>query len=260
MTPKSRSAPIGLSRGDALALRRVHVTQGYEWAQKAGTDFWLLAAANGILTASTQGLISDGGWTATSLSVADGSGADFGSKADPGTPGEITTNAGADLLKSPAIFGDYAHMHQAAVIAGMNSIPRYLVMDAYARLSTASADESTSNLGFVEAGGSIVTAADIQASFYSKGTGTTFNMNSNATVVTGLVAVDTSYHWFRILMDRFTGNSLYYVDGTYNGLTPITTDVFPVAWGFGNGTTDRWQLNQVHVFYDWTVPFNPAVF
>ena len=259
---RSRSAPIGLSRGDQLALNREHVTDPVKWGTNLGTDFWFQAGANGNQTASGNNLLTDGGWTATAVDSTAGSAADFGSRSDPGTPGRMATGAASDLLLSPAIFGDYVHMHAAAVIAGMQSVPRYLVADAYAAFSVFSADEVTTNLGFVEDGGSIITAADVQATFYSKGTGATFNMQSNAAVVTGLVSADASYNWFRIILDRTAGYSLFYVNGTYNGTTPITADEFPLSFGAGVGAggTNRIQLSQIHIFYAWDKPRDPAVF
>lgn len=250
-----------LTKSDILDLRRVHVTDPVKWAVSPGTDFWIYAAANGQGTASGNNLLTDGGWTTTSIaSYAAGSAADFMTPSDVGTISRYTTDAAADLIQSPAIFGSYDHAHMAAVICGQRSLPRYLIMDAYALMSVLSADEVTSNLGFVEDGGSIVVAADTMATFYSKGTGTTFNLQSNAAVVTGLVANDTNPHWFRIVLDKGTGYAKYYVDGVYAGTTAITNDEFPVAFGAGNGTTNRWQLNQAHIFYAWSLPFDPAVF
>ena len=249
-----------LTRGDIMDLRRVHVTDPVKWATQVGTDFWIINAANGALTASGQNLITDGGWTATSLAAAAGSGADFMSKADPGTPGQLTTDAGADLIQSPAIFGDYAHAHAAATIMGQKSLPRFLVADIYARWSVLSADEVTTNLGFVEDGGSIVVAADAMATIYSKGTGLTWNMQANATVVTGVVDNSTSPTWFRIALDKNSNQAFYYVDGVYNGVTTITADEFPASFGAGIGTTNRVQLNQAHIFYAWTLPYDPAGF
>lgn len=254
----TRGTPLGLSRGDLESLRRRHVTNPLYWANEPATDYWIIAAANGMLTASGQNLITDGGWTATSLAVADGSAADFLSKSDVGTPGEITTNAAADLLESPAIFGDYAHAHAAAVIMGQRSLPRYLVMDAYARFSVASADELTTNLGFVEDGGSIVVSADIMAAIYSDSANWCIQANAVESKSTTLT-VDNDYHWFRILMDKATSLSYGYLDGTLINSIAITADEFPVSWGFGNGTTNRIQLNQAHIFYDWRVPPDPQV-
>lgn len=236
-------------------LRRVHVTKPHDWARAAGTDFWLMASANGMLSDNAQEL-ADYGWTTTSLAIADGSGADFISASDPGTPGLITTNAAADLLTSPAIFGSYAHAHQAMTIMGEKQLPNFLCLDAYATFSTLSADEVTTNLGFVEDGGSPVVAADIMASFYSKGTGTTFNNQSNAAIQTGLVANDTSPHWFRILLNKLTSKSYFYIDGVYNGELALTADEFPVKFGFGNGTTNRINLSIAHVYYSWRKPFD----
>lgn len=254
----TRSQPIALSRGDLADLRRVHVTSPHEWGVKAGTDFWILAAGAGLLTASGQNLITDGGWTATSLAVADGSAADFMSASDKGTPGEITTNAAADLLESPSIFGDYSHAKQASMIMGEKSLPRYLVMDAHCRFSVASADELTTNIGFFEDGGSIVVSAETMAAIYSNSVN--FCIQANAVEGEGSTAVDNAYHWFRIVMDKQAGYSYGYIDGTLISSVAITADEFPVGWGFGNGTTNRIQLNQAHIFYAWRLPPDPSRF
>src|SRR5574343_247194 len=172
--------PIALSRGDIGALRRVHVTDPLKWAVEVGTDFWIRASANGQGTASGNNLLTDGGWTATSIAAyADGSAADFMSKDDVGTPGQYTQDAQNDLIKSPAIFGSYDHAHAAAVIMGMNSLPRFLIADVYARFSVVANDEPTSALGFVEDGGSIVTANDSMACISSNGTSWVIQSNGD---------------------------------------------------------------------------------
>lgn len=255
----SRTSPIALSRGDYENLRRVHITDPLKWGVEVGTDYWLFAGANGQGTASGQNLLTDGGWTLTSIAAhAAGSAADFMTKSDVGTPSQFTTDAAADLIKSPAVFGDYAHAHAAAVIMGRTSLPTLLILDAYARMSVHSADEATSNLGFVEDGGSIVTAADAMATFYSNSA--TFGIQANASVGVGVTALDTASHWFRIVMNKVTGYSYFSIDGVDQGSLAITADEFPVAFGAGNGTTNRWQLNQAHIFYAWNLPKDPQFF
>ena len=254
----SRSAPVALSRGDQLALRRVHIVDAGMWGVQVGTDFWM--HASGLQATAGRTLITDGGWTVTSETLVVAAGADFISKADPGVPNHWLQNAGADLIQSPAIFGDYAHAHAAAVIAGQRSLPRFLVCDSYAAFSTNSADEDTTAIGFVEDGGSIVTAADHAAAVTSNGTAGVWNISANAAVAAGGTVVGTDWNWFRIVMDRDAGYSKLYINGTYQNQIAITADEAPYSFGFGAGTTNRILFNQVHVFYAWTLPFDPAVF
>ena len=255
----SVSTGMGLGHRDLIDLRRVHVTNPMMWAIEAGTDFWILGAANTLETAGNH-LLTDGGWTVTATTTADGSGADFMSKADPGTPGTFVMNAAADLIQSPSIFGNYVHAHQASAIVGAKAMPKYLVCDMYASFTTASSDELTSNLGFVEDGGSIVTSADIMAAFYSNSVN--WAVQSNAVEDVSAIAVDNAYHWFRILMDLGQSKSFGYVDGTLvstSGIA-ITADEFPVAFGVGVGTNNDIQLAQGHVFYAWSFPNDPSDF
>ena len=254
----SRSQPIALSRGDYQALRRVHITDAGMWGVEHGTDFWL--SASGLQATAGRTLITEGGWTVTSETLVVGAGADFMSLADPGVPNHWLQNAGADLVQSPVIFGDYAHAHAAAVIMGMKRLPRYLCMDAYAAFSTNSADEDTTAIGFVEDGGSIVTAADHAAAVTSNGTAGVWNISADAAVAAGGTVVGTAWNWFRIIMDQVDAVSRLWVNGVYQNSIAITADEAPYSFGFGAGTTNRILFNQVHIFYDWSLPFDPAVF
>jgi hypothetical protein len=247
----SRGTP--LTGADYEALLRKHVTNPFNWGYEVGTDFWLSAAANGGLSASTTWLISDAGWTATSMALADGSGADFMDSADPGTPGLFTMNAQNDLLKSPAIFGNYIHSHAAATLLGKKTLPRYLIADIYAVFNVASGNETTTAMGFVEDGGSIVTANDAMATVVSNGT--SFVIRSGAATGTGVVAVDNAYHRFRIVCDKTNALSYLYVDGVASGSVAIQADEWPVAFGAGSGGASNFiQLSQAHIFYAYKVP------
>lgn len=242
-----------LDRGDFEQLLRQHVRNPYNWGHEVGTDFWLHANANGSLGASTTWLISDAGWTATSLAMASGSGADFMTASDVGTPGQYTQNAQNDLLQSPAIFGDYAHARAAMLLLGKKTLPRYLIMDALARFSVVANAETTTALGFVEDGGSIVTANDAMAVVVSDGT--SFDIRSGAATGTGVVAADTAVHRFRIVCDRTNSLAYLYVDGTASGSVAIQADEWPASFGAGSGGANNLvQLNQAHIFYAYRVP------
>lgn len=259
------NAPTVMPAGAIDRFRRVHITNPLQWANAVGTDFWLYANANGSLTASTQYLITDGGWTATSLSTLDGTLADLMTKSDVGTPGSYVTNAGADLLSSPAIFGDYAHAHAAAVIMGQKSLPRYLIMDAYAAFDTNSADEQTTNIGFIVNGGSPVTSANVVAAFNSDATNFRFQSGATRATNTVNVAVNTVYNWYRLVLDRGdTTNAAGLIRASINGAVigtqALVDDRAPYKFGFGDGTTNRIQLNQVHIFYAYRLGFDPALF
>lgn len=244
---------VHLDRDAYEFLLRKHVRNPYNWGHEVGTDFWLQANANGSLGASTTFLISDAGWTATSLAMASGSGADFMVSTDVGTPGQYTQNAQNDLLQSPAIFGDYSHARQAMLLLGKKTLPRYLIMDALARFSVVANAETTTALGFVEDGGSIVTANDAMACVVSDGT--SFDIRSGAATGTGVVAADTSVHRFRIVCDKANALAYLYVDGTASGSVAIQDDEWPVSFGAGSGgASNLVQLNQAHIFYAYKVP------
>lgn len=237
-------------------LRRVHIVDPAMWGVQAGTDFWLYNSGTQLTAGRT--LITDGGWTATSLSLTAGTGADFNSFDDQGTPGHWTTNAGADLLQSPALFGDYAHAYQAAQIYGAKTLPRYLVMDAIAAFDTFSANELTTNLGFVAAGGSIVTSANTNGTIHVGAAN--YCMNVAAASVVGTTVADAGYHVFRVVLEKSraaagtVGNAYFYVDNVYQNTQVFTQDAFPVSFGMGDGTTNRIQLVSAHIWYSWGAP------
>lgn len=256
----------GLSTLDIINLRRVHITDPLKWGVSVGTDYWLTASANGQGTASGNNLLTDGGWTTTSIAAyADGTLADFMTKADVGTPANYTTDAAADLVSGPAIFGDYLWAHGASAMVGQYRLPRFLIGDFGALFSTASADEQTSNLGFVVNGGSPVTSANQVASINSDGTNFRFQTGATRFTNSNNVAVDNLFHWFRIIIDRLganatTGTLSAYVDGTLIATGALVDDRMPVKLGWGNGVTNRIQFSQAHIFYAWNLNPDPQYF
>lgn len=254
-----------LNRNDYGFLTREHVRQGADWGQMSGTDYWLVinsvfdqAAAASTATALE---LAEAGWTATSLVNTAGSGGDFGSSADIGVPNHFLTNASGDLLNSPAMFGDYAHMLMAQRITGRNVIPRWLYAEFFGAMTVHSADEPRSGWGFVEDGGSAATEAD-QLAFISSD-GTNFQIGANAGTPINLLADDANWHVFKIGLNRITGLVYAWVDGTQYlnasgnpvaGTTTtlsITGDEFPAKFGFHALTTNRPALGLTHVWYDW---------
>lgn len=233
---------------DLERLRRVHI-QAFGWGDELGTDYWLFPGP-GVNGATTK-ILSDVGWTLTSLGITAGSGADFISAADKGTPRTILHNASGDLISSPVVFGDYQHARAASLIMGRTDLPRYLIMDAFAAFTTASANEDTSGFGLIEDGGAITTAGDHMAVIVSDGTN--FIARTGADSSTG-AAVDTNYHWWRILIDRTIGatnGARWYIDGVSQGTFDVQADEWPVHFAAHSLTTNRIALGTTHIFYAW---------
>src|SRR3989304_1922478 len=123
---------------------RVHVTRPSLWNRSAGTDFWLLASAS-LAGIAADELMTDYGWTLTSITNTAGTLADLLSSADVGTPNIMALDAASDLILSPPIFGDYAHGLQAGGILGYT--PTRSNIEAYANFNVATASETTTGLG-----------------------------------------------------------------------------------------------------------------
>ncbi len=269
-----------LNKNFYLPVNRKHVTAGYQWGQTAGTDYWLnmnsgfdIAAA----AATTVGeQLAENGWTATSLVNTAGAASDFrggvftpasvgggpaggarginGTFADMTAPNHLLTDASGDLLASPAIFGDAAHMWQAARLAGMSKMPDLLIAEFFAAFTVASADETTSAIGFFEDGATISTEADQYAVVRSNGVNFLGQGNA-AAMVTGPVIATTWALWKIVLeFNGATGPNCYFYR---NGVIFSTTagvgaqDEFPVKFGMHSLTTNRQGLGLVHIAYDW---------
>lgn len=256
-------------KGIYLPLARQHVRAGSRWAHEVGTDYWLhptsgldqaAAAATG-----TGDELAENGWTATSLVNTAGSAADFrggtftriggrtrdGTFTDTGVPSHFLTNADADLLSSPAMFGNADDMEAAAELAGQASLPNILGVSFWGAMTVHSAAELDSGWGFIEDGGSPATEADAIAFIYTNGTN--FAIQKDGAIVGSVGAADDAlWHKFRLELD-FRGTLSWWIDGTLqqaNSIT-ITADEFPCKFGFAAGTTNRPGLGLTHVYYDW---------
>lgn len=267
-----------------LPMTRKHVLKGAEWGHVAGTDYWLnfnsgfdtLAAAS----TATGDELAENGWVSTSLVNTAGSGADFGgglltrtttgagpktgkfggTYGDVGVPNHALTNATGDLLLSPAIFGDAAHMEQAAILAGMSILPRFLIADWWGSMSVLTAAEVRSSWGlFVAAASDATVEASQLAVIQSGGTGANFLLAGAAATMTQLgsvAAVGTGWHKFKVVLayNGAAAASVYaYIDGVLQSTVPgvAAQDVFPCRFGFGAFTTNRPLLGATRVYYDW---------
>lgn len=240
-----------------LPLARQHVRAGSRWAHEIGTDYWLQPSAGfdqaAAASTATGDELAENGWVATSLVNTAGAGADFRSSSDR-APNHFLTNASADLLKSPIIFGDYDHMWAAAKVAGKRTLPTSLIAEFMGSMTVHSADEPRSGWGFVEDGGSPATEADQLAWISSDGT--SFQLGTNAGTPVDGAADDALWHRFEIEI-RFGTDGLvqafWRIDGTLQSTTglAVTTDEFPCCFGFHALTTNRPALGITHVYYDW---------
>jgi len=211
-----------------------------DWGVQPGTDFMLLPEGE-ILTANGY-LLSDYGWTTTSLSLVTGAGADFIASADVGVPGHILTNASGDLLQSPVVFGDYYHAWLASKILGY--VPSTLVVEVIAAFSVATANETTSGFGLIEDGGGPATANDALAYIFSDSAN--FGLRSGAASDAG-AAVDNAWHVWRIEVD--STNVEWFIDDTSQGTIALEADEWPVSFGMHTLTTNRVLLGPVHIYY-----------
>ena len=230
---------------------RVHITDPRQWAGSLGTDYW---AHFGPEVITPSGLIepplSDFGWVTTSIADQAGSGADFMSSSDPGTPNAALTNASGDILQSPSIFGDYAHSQAAAAILGYT--PTKLICEFYGALTVASADEPVSGFGLIEAGGSPVNGADQMA--YIRSNGTVFLLGAAVDGGGTGSAVDANWHKWRITVTN-TGAITDAISWSKDGVAEATTidlqnDLWPVSFGMHALTTNRPAVSWVHLWYE----------
>lgn len=261
-----------------LPTTRLHVQAGYQWGSYMGTDYWLTSNSGMDIysaAATTVGeQLAENGWTATSLVNTAGSGSDFrgnvftkatttgpktgshgGAFTDPGIPNHALTNASGDLLLSPAVFGDAAHMRAAAQIMGKASLPNYLIADFWASMSVASAAEVRSSIGFFTAA---ATDSTVEASQLAaiQSDGTNFLMAGAAATMTKGALIDTSWHNWKIVL-QFNGatgaSCFWYIDGALQSTTAgvAAQDVFPCKWGFGAFTTNRPLVGLTRIYYDY---------
>ncbi len=224
--------------------KRQYVANPLDWGTNAGTDFILVPSTTVAQIAATtvDGALVDRGWTHTALSYAVATGADFITAADKGTPNGILFNASGDILRSPVIFGDWAHAYQAGWFLGY--LPTTLNVEMIAAFTVASADEAQSAIGLLEDGGTASVANDHFASIYSDGTN--FKLRSGAASDAGAL-VDNLFHVWKIVVT--SANVEWFMDGVSQGTIALEADELPVSFFGHTLTTNRISLGPVRIWY-----------
>ena len=227
----------------AYSPPRVHVGPR-DWDNAAATDYWLnansLSGQTSAASATNPYGLSGWGWTTTSLTVVAGGTGDLNSSGDV-DPTAIGTDAANDTLVSPKIFGGYDQFQRVSEILGYT--PTILRLKAYARFSTASANETTSGIGFMT--GTDFAAAGSVGGWTSNGTN--FFLTSDNGSDSG-AAIDTSWHTFQLDVGPTT-TTTWYLDGSSQGTITTETDIYPTRFKLIAGTTNRVQLSWLHILY-----------
>lgn len=231
---------------------RVHVQTPELWNRALGTDYWAYFGPEVIAAAAgSSALLSDSGWTTTSLVETAGTGADFLSATDRAAPAHILTDAASDLIQSPAIFGTRDHKLAADYMLGVTTTK--LVLEFGAAFTVSSNAETATAIGLVEAGGSPVTANDALAMIYSDGTN--FKIRSGAGASGAGPLVDTAWHDWKITLDSSvaagTAMVSWTVDGVAGPTLDLETDLFPCSFGGGvvAAGSNRVGISYAHVYY-----------
>lgn len=232
--------------GKAGSKPRIHVA-AHEWGSMPfATDFWFYPHAD-ILTASAPQLLTSLGWISNgTLSVVAGSGADFLSSTDRGTPTHLLCNASGERLTSPFIFGgDFVTRF---IKDQLGWTPRKLIADFAAIWTTSSNADTTGGIGFVEAGGAIQTANDHLAVITSDGTN--YVLRSGGSTSDAALAVDTNAHLWKIVIDMGQQLVFFYQDGIAIDSIALETDLFPAAFGVATTSSNVLGLGAGHLYYD----------
>lgn len=234
--------------------------RGSLWSYTVALEYWHQFGEDptGVTTEGEE--LAGNGWTVTGAPpYVEGSAADFLDSSDKGTTGGLHLNTAEDVIACPAIFGDYAHAAAVSLLvgklngAGTPDLPRFLIADFGARFS-ANAAETGSGIGFVEDGGSPAVANDHLACIFTDGT--SWKLRSGAATSSAIATDDTSWHHFRIILDRVNDLAYGMVDtlNLANAQTiAIENDQFPVGWGGGvvaGGTNDP-VISWVRIRYAW---------
>lgn len=241
--------------GRAGSKPRVHAS-AQDWGNVPNiTDFWFTPHTDIIVASTPDLLAANHGWISNgTLSYVAGSGADFGSSADYGTPAHLLFNSPGERLTSPFVFGSWTRMNHIRRTLGWQ--PNQLIMESYAVWTTASNADTTGGIGFVEAGGSIQTANDALAMVTSDGTN--WILRSGAATSSFALAVDTNPHLWTIIIDKGTQLVTFMQDlvpvgtggSSGTGVVALETDLFPAAFGAAVTSSNVIGLGDTHTYYN----------
>ena len=233
-------------------VNRVHVRKPEDWNRSGGTDFWAVWGPEALTAAAgSSALITDSGWINTSMVETAGTGADFLATGDRTAPAHVLTDAASDLLQSPAIFGDYMHAQIAASILGYQ--PTTLNAEFGFNFTVGTGNETASCIGFVEAGGSIVTADDAAATIFSDGTN--FKLRTGAATGAAGPVIGAAWRMGRITLSNAVAAGTAMITGSIDGTalpaTDLQTDLNPYSFGLGivAAGTNRIGSSFWHIWY-----------
>lgn len=227
--------------------RRVHVLRPQDWGAAAGTDYWANFGDLTLVSGDSSDLDLYGWVKAGTFVHLAGSGADLLSPgAGAGTTGGAHIDVAGDAIRSPFIFGDYAHAKMVEGLLG--HVPTILNMECYARFNADGGDDEDTGFGFVEAGAATpFVKAGLMAFITSDGTN--FSLESGAAADAGS-ADDQDPHLWKI---QFTSSAVeWFIDGTSQGTLALQANLFPIAWGasVGAGGTGDPVISWVHIWYE----------
>ena len=156
---------------------RVHATRPQDWGSAVATDYWANFGDLTLVPSDSTDLDLNG-WVETGTWVhLAGSAASFLDSTDVGVTGGAHIDTAGDAIRSPFIFGDYAHGLLAGQILG--HFPTRLNMECYARFNADGGDDEDTGFGFVEAGAATpFVKAGLMALITSDGTN--FSLESGA--------------------------------------------------------------------------------
>ncbi len=225
--------------------RRVHVNRPQDWGSAAGTDYWANFGDLTLVPADSSDLDLTGWVEAGTWVHLAGSGADFISSSTVGTTGGAHIDVAGDAIRSPFIFGDYAHAKMVEGLLGYE--PTLLNMECYARFNADGGDDEDSGFGFVEAGAATpFVKAGLMALITSDGTN--FSLESGAAADAGS-ADNQDPHLWKISVS--SASIEWFIDGTSQGTLALQAALWPVAWGasVGAGGTADPVISWVHIWY-----------
>ena len=227
---------------------RLHVMDARSWSTQMGTDYWAQFGIGSTIAVTNGTLLSEFGWTTTSLVETAMTGAgDFLSTSDFSVPAHLLTNASADLLESPSVFGDGAQAEAAAEILGHS--PTTMSCEWYGSFTVVTGTSNRSGFGLVQDGGAAGTAADQLAWIYTDGTN--FTLRSSGDSDAGALD-DTDWHTWKIVVSTgsVTDAVEWFIDGTSQGTMDRIDDQWPVSFGMHALTTNRPAIAWVHLWYE----------
>ena len=231
---------------------RVPVNRMQDWATSLGTDYWLSFADVETIGAAGDDLITDFGWTQTTVTATAGDGlADLLSATDVGAPGHGLTTALNSLLLSPLGFGGPAHYNFFK--AQMGYAPSRLCVEFMGAMTVHSANENLSGWGLCFA--TPLTATNDLAFIYTDATNFSIkNIGTGAGNVDAGAADDAAWHIFKIVCTQdgstVVGAIEWFIDGTSQGVIDLNADKWPAAFAMSATTTNRPALAWAHIWYE----------